>query len=197
MTEVTELMHRDELDDLFERRYRVEDAAWLDVPTDGESALCFSHDSLQPTADLDGGLLLRVTRPDGLMWLGLFASGDWAPGYKTVCTTPDPDWFCVVSDGAAWLVNASDPTARTHTDISGVRTITALTEHGLLLLGSLWHLEAYGAGGERVWRSETLVGDNLAMRTIEGSVLTVEGIDDVGQAQSVRLDIRTGERAQD
>src|SRR5215469_10657677 len=56
------------------------------------------------------GLYLRVASKSGTPWIGFFALGFQSEqGASGVFSCPDPDWFCAVAGGYAYVVNASKP----------------------------------------------------------------------------------------
>src|SRR5438270_3684877 len=56
------------------------------------------------------GAYLRVTPQQGPAWVGFFALGfDSDQVVSTICSTPDPDSFCAVVGGYAYIVSAANP----------------------------------------------------------------------------------------
>lgn len=140
----------------FPHRYALQPAP--ELPGTGMGAAPHWIPSVNRRPEHDG-VWLQVVPEEGRAWTGVFAFGGGFP-YSGIFTTPDPDRFCVVADGAAYLAAARDPADWRELPIFPVTRIHVLETPSLLLLTSFSRILALGAAGE-VWRSEQLGADDL------------------------------------
>src|ERR1041385_5852096 len=99
------------------------------------------------------GWWLKISPPGGLSWIGIFAS-DYAspPAISRVLSFPDPDHFCVVSQGAAYILNANDPNDWSQVVSFPVLEVQVVVDFGLLIFSDFTSLSAYSKDG-LLWES--------------------------------------------
>jgi hypothetical protein len=123
------------------------------------------------------GAYLRVTPQHGPAWVGFFALGfDSDQVVNQVCSTPDPERFCLVVGGYAYLVKASDPADWLRVEQRPVVDLRVLPQHGLLLFAGFTSITAVGSSGI-AWTTERLSWEGLTISEIEGDRLLGHGWD--------------------
>jgi hypothetical protein len=120
------------------------------------------------------GLWLKVKGKSGRAWIGVFAFGyPSPPAFSRVLSSPDPDRVCVISNGAAYVVNADQPDVWEKIPIIPVLDVRLIPEHGLLVFSDFTRLAAYDHTG-LAWQSPRVCWDglkivNVTHETIEGT----------------------------
>jgi len=134
------------------------------------------------------GLWLKITPATGKSWIGVFAFGyNSPPAFSRVVSTLDPNRVCVVSNGAAYIVEADEPAVWEQIPELPVLDVRWLPEHRLLIFSDFTGLAAYGSNG-LVWRSPRLCWDELKILKVTHN--TIEG---TGSYESCfAVDIETG-----
>jgi hypothetical protein len=123
------------------------------------------------------GAYLRVTAQKGPAWVGFFALGfDSDQVVNQVCSTPDPELFCLAVGGYAYLVKASDPTAWQRVEQRPVVDLRVLPQQGLVLFAGFTSITAVGSSGI-VWTTERLTWEGLTITEIDGDKLLGRGWD--------------------
>ena len=147
-------------------------------------------------------LVVEVRPHRGRSWSGAFGE-EWAsPTYATgLYTTPDRDTICVVSSGAGYFVETTEPElAWIPVTCTPIRLVLPFPKLGLLVFGNFTDFTAYRLDPEHAtvmkiaWRSARLGWDDLAVtRTtddrIEGHAWHAPDDRMVGFS----LDVATGE----
>ncbi len=151
----------------FERNYRCE---LLDeLPSPERTRRHFFPDF----AGGQDGLLVLVTPEDVEPWTGMFAFGKLkAPGISRVLSWPDAEKVCVISRGAGYIVNVSDPVSWEPVMAVPIIDARAVPSAGLVVFSNLTELVAYGAAGVR-WRTKRLAWDGL--KIVELTELSIIG----------------------
>ena len=135
------------------------------------------------------GLWLKIRPQTGKSWIGVFAFGY---GITRVLSSLDPHCACVISTGAAYLVNSEQPEICEALRISAVLDARSVAEHQLLLLAHFTSLVAYGRSG-LVWKTPRLCWDELKILKITHDTVEGIGYDAINQGESrFAVDIRTG-----
>jgi len=139
------------------------------------------------------GAYLRVTPQSGPAWAGFFVLGfDSDQVVSEVCSTPDPDSFCAVVGGYAYLVRAADPTHWRRVEQSPVVDLRVLSQHGLLLFAGFTSITAVGSSGI-AWTTERLTWEGLTIVDIEGEKLLGHGWDAIADKEApFEVDLKTG-----
>jgi len=133
------------------------------------------------------GAYLRVTPQNGPAWVGFFALGfDSDQVVNQVCSTPDPERFCLVVGGYAYLVKASGPTEHPVVDLR------VLPQQGLVLFAGFTSITAVGSSGI-AWTTERLTWEGLTITEIEGDRLLGHGWDALADKEApFEVDLKTG-----
>ena len=139
------------------------------------------------------GHWLKVIPASGNSWLGVF-SGDAGLSFSRVLSTPNPDQFCVVVEGAAYLVFAEAPSRWERFDLFPVTGACAIPESGLLILTTFHKLAALGATG-LVWESPRVCWDDLRITQADGERIEGTGYDPTNTPSEMHfsVDTKTGQ----
>lgn len=139
------------------------------------------------------GVYVRVTPQSGFAWVGFFALGfDSVQVVNQVCSTPDPERFCVVVGGYAYLVNVSDPADWWRIEQRPVVDMRVLSHQGLLLFVGFTSITAVGSSGI-AWTTERLTWEGLTINSIAGGKLHGRGWDALADKEvPFEVDLHTG-----
>ncbi len=139
------------------------------------------------------GSYLRVSPERGPAWAGFFALGfDSDQVVTAVCSTPDPESFCAVVGGYAYVVKANDPAAWLRIDQNPVVDLRVLSQHGLLLFAGFTSITAVGSSGI-AWTTERLTWEGLTMTEIKNDILLGHGWDALADKEvAFEVDLKTG-----
>ncbi|HEY1527262.1 MAG TPA: hypothetical protein VGH51_13575 [Candidatus Angelobacter sp.] len=139
------------------------------------------------------GAYLRVTPQSGPTWVGFFALGfDSDQVVSAVCSTPDPDSFCVVVGGYAYVVKAGSPAQWLRVQQSPVVDLRVLSQVGLLLFAGFTSITAVGNSGI-AWTTERLTWEGLTITEIEGDRLLGHGWDALADKEvAFEVSLKTG-----
>ena len=139
------------------------------------------------------GAYLRVIPKGGAAWAGFFAQGfDSDQVISEVCSTPNPDSFCAVVGGYAYLMQAGDPRQWSRIEQKPVVDLRVLSQHGLLLFVGFTLITAVGATGV-LWTTERLTWEGLTIADIKGDTLQGSGWDAIADKEvPFEVDLRTG-----
>jgi hypothetical protein len=139
------------------------------------------------------GAYLRVTPQNGPAWVGFFALGfDSDQVVNQVCSTPDPERFCLVVGGYAYLVKASDPAAWLRVEQRPVVDLRVLPQQQLVLFAGFTSITAFGNSGLG-WTTERLTWEGLTITEINMDKLLGHGWDAVADKEvPFEIDLKTG-----
>lgn len=139
------------------------------------------------------GTYLRVVPKGGVAWVGFFAQGfDSDQVISEVCSAPDPDSFCAVVGGYAYLMKARDPQQWSRIDQRPVVDLRVLSQHGLLLFAGFTSITAVGRTGI-AWTTERLTWEGLTITDIKGDTLYGRGWDALTDKEvPFEVDLKTG-----
>jgi hypothetical protein len=139
------------------------------------------------------GAYVRVTPQSGSAWAGFFALGfDSDQVVSQLCSTPDPERFCVVVGGYAYLVNASDHADWLRIEQRPVVDLRVLSQHGLLLFVGFTSIVAVGSLGI-AWTTERLTWEGLTISAIDGDKLLGHGWEALADKEvPFEVDLKTG-----
>jgi hypothetical protein len=139
------------------------------------------------------GTYVRVTPQSGPAWLGFFALGfDSDQVVSAICSTPDPDSFCVVVSGYAYVVKAGNPAQWLRVQQSPVVDLRVLSQQGLLLFAGFTSITAVGSDGV-AWTTERLTWEGLTITEISGDKLLGSGWDALADKEvQFEVDLKTG-----
>jgi len=139
------------------------------------------------------GVYVRVTPQSGSAWVGFFALGfDSDQVVSQVCSTPDPESFCVVVGGYAYVVKAGSPEQWLRVGQSPVVDLRVLSQQGLLLFAGFTSITAVGSEGI-AWTTERLTWEGLTIIEINGDKLLGHGWDALADREvPFEVDLKTG-----
>lgn len=139
------------------------------------------------------GAYLGVAPQSGPAWAGFFVLGfDSDQVVSAVCSTPDPDSFCAVVGGYAYVVKASDPAQWLRVEQSPVVDLRVLSQQGLLLFAGFTSITAVGSSGI-LWTTERLTWEGLTITEIKGDKLLGRGWDALADKEvPFEVDLKTG-----
>jgi hypothetical protein len=142
-----------------------------------------------------GGLWLRVKTKTGKSWIGVFAFGyNSPPAFSRVVSSPDPDCLCVVSAGAAYIINVEEHDAWERIPIIPVLDVRALPEQKLLVFADFIRLAAY-RNNKFTWRSPRVCWDDLKITNVSEDIIEGTGYDPtnaVTHRMRFVVEVRTG-----
>jgi hypothetical protein len=139
------------------------------------------------------GVYVRVTPKTGAAWTGFFALGfDSDQVVNEVCSCPDPDSFCTVVGGYAYVVKADDPAQWIRIEQRPVVDLRVLSQHGLLIFAGFTTITAVNNAG-LAWTTERLSWEGLSITEIKGDKLLGHGWDAVADKEvPFEVDLKTG-----
>ncbi|HEX9255046.1 MAG TPA: hypothetical protein VF938_05850 [Candidatus Angelobacter sp.] len=139
------------------------------------------------------GAYVRVVPQSGPAWAGFFALGfDSDQVVNQVCSTPDPNSFCVVVGGYAYVVKAGNPAEWLRVEQSPVVDLRVLSQHGLLLFAGFTSITALDSSGI-AWTTERLTWEGLTITEIDGDKLHGHGWDAMADKEvQFEVDLKTG-----
>jgi len=139
------------------------------------------------------GAYVRVTPQSGPAWVGFFALGfDSDQVVSAICSTPDPDSFCVVVGGYAYVVKAGNPAQWLRVEQSPVVDLRALSQQGLLLFAGFTSITALGSSGI-AWTTGRLTWEGLTITATDGGKLYGRGWDALADKEvAFEVDLKTG-----
>jgi hypothetical protein len=139
------------------------------------------------------GVYVRVTPRSGPSWVGFFALGfDSDQVVSALCSTPDPERFCLVVGGYAYVVKAADPAEWLRVEQRPVVDLRALPEQGVLLFAGFTSITAVGSSGI-AWTTERLSWEGLTITEIDGDKLLGHGWDAPADKEvPFEVDLKTG-----
>src|ERR1043165_1939156 len=142
------------------------------------------------------GIYLRVTPESGSAWAGFFALGfESDQVVSEICSTPDPDSFCAVVGGYAYVVRAQPPAEWLRVEQSPFVELRVLTQQGMLLFVGFTSITAIGREGT-LWTTERLTWEGLTVSEIKGDTLLGQGWDAIANKEVLfEVDLKTGKHS--
>jgi hypothetical protein len=139
------------------------------------------------------GAYVRVTPQSGPAWVGFFALGfDSDQVVNQVCSTPDPDSFCVVVGGYAYVVKAAHTTEWLRVEQRPVVDMRVLPQQGLILFVGFTSITAVGSSGI-AWTTDRLSWEGLTITEVSGNKLRGRGWDALADKEAqFEVDLKTG-----
>ena len=139
------------------------------------------------------GAYLRVTPQNGPAWVGFFALGfDSDQVVNQVCSTPDPERFCLAVGGYAYLVKASAPAEWQRIEQRPVVDMRVLPQQQLVLFAGFTSITAFSNSG-LAWTTQRLTWEGLAITEIDGDKLLGHGWDALADKEvPFEVDLKTG-----
>jgi hypothetical protein len=180
-----------DVDLTFPHTYQVQDR--FELPGSGESEIPTIYIPPPRNRAEHAGVWLRIRASNGREWTGVFAYG--LGGVTRIMSSPDPDSVIVVSQGAAYLTRADDPSSvQKLLQIQPITDARAIAEHELIIFASFTGLFAYGSEGMR-WESRHLCTDCLTILSVDGDTISCSGYDPGGSPDTIHfaVNLQTGE----
>jgi hypothetical protein len=139
------------------------------------------------------GTFVRVVPKRGPAWVGFFALGfDSDQVVTQVCSSPDPDSFCTVIGGYAYVVKANDPEQWLRVEQRPVVDLRVVSQQGLLLFAGFTTITAVDQSGI-AWTTERLSWEGLTITDIKGGRLLGHGWDALADKEvPFEVDLKTG-----
>jgi hypothetical protein len=139
------------------------------------------------------GAYVRVVPQRGPAWVGFFALGfDSDQVVSEVCSSPDPNSFCTVVGGYAYVVKADDPAQWFRVEQRPVVDLRVVSQQGLLLFAGFTSITAVGSAGI-AWTTERLSWEGLTITDIKGDRLLGRGWDALADKEVLfEVDLKTG-----
>jgi hypothetical protein len=110
-----------------------------------------------------------------------------------VCSSPDPESFCAVVGGYAYIVKVDSPAQWLRIEQRPVVDLRVLTQQGLLLFAGFTSITAVNASGI-AWTTERLTWEGLTITEISGDTLRGRGWDALGDKEApFEVDLKTGQ----
>ena len=149
-----------------------------------------------PGASTQGGrdgVLIEVRPEHGQSWLGTFSFGQITPkGASGIFTTPDPQRFCVVSNGEGYLVSATTPTSWEPIRATPIIDVRSIPAQGIIVFADHTTLIAYGQTDVK-WKTKRLTWDSLKIIEVTDTFIKGEFWDIRTEATaSFVVDLATG-----
>jgi hypothetical protein len=139
------------------------------------------------------GPLVRVQPRIGNRWLGIFGNGYKGTVVDAAFTTPNPDVFCIVANGAGYWLNTVTR-EKSNVQAFPIRQVEIVGER--MLFCDFTRLACYNSGGI-VWRTNSLLSDDLRIINADAKNDRIEcaGWSAPG-ASEIRISLRltTGEK---
>jgi hypothetical protein len=139
------------------------------------------------------GAYVRVTPKTGTAWTGFFALGfESDQVVSQVCSCPDPDSFCTVVGGYAYIVKANNPAQWTRVEQRPVVDLRVLSQQGLLIFTGFTTITGINSSG-LAWTTERLSWEGLTITEIKGDRLIGQGWDAIADKEvPFEVDLKTG-----
>jgi hypothetical protein len=139
------------------------------------------------------GAYVRVVPRAGTPWTAFFALGfDSSQVVNAICSCPDPDFFCAVVGGYAYVVKATDPAQWFGVEQRPVVDLRALARERLLLFTDFTSISALGHEGLR-WTTGRLSWEGVSITAIADQTLTGLGWDAMSDKEvAFEVDLLTG-----
>jgi hypothetical protein len=179
-----------QLDLTFPHHYEIHEPP--ELPGTGPSPLpVFYFPPLGPRPERDG-YWIYVVPASGKPWLGVFG-GDGGTDFTRVFSTPDPDRFCVIAGGEAFLVRAASPDEWKPIWRCLVTYACPVAECGLIVLATFDGLAALDSSGV-AWENRSFCCDDLLVIHADAERIEGTGYDPMNESTDIHfsLDTKTG-----
>jgi hypothetical protein len=179
-----------QVDLAFPHNYEIQEPP--ELPGSGRSSLplyYFPRLGARPERD---GFWIHVIPANGKPWLGVFG-GDGGTNFTRVFSTPDPDRFCVIAQGEAFLVLAASPDQWKQIWRNLVTYACPVAECGLIVLATFDGLAALDRSGV-AWENRSLCCDDLRVIHADAERIEGTGYDPMNESTDIHfsLDTKTG-----
>lgn len=140
------------------------------------------------------GIFLKVSPTEPVLpWYGIFAFGHGG-NLRGVFSCPDPDMFCVVSDGKVYLVDSSSARAPIEIQFSPLKQVVPVVAANLILFADFLKIWALGRKGIE-WTTERLAWDDVKITGFDQTHVWGEGYDPTNSIQpksTFKVELATG-----
>lgn len=134
------------------------------------------------------GLIVRIHPTKGMEWIGIFAFGLLSRhGVSGLYACPRTSWLCVVSRGAGYLVNTSDPREAEQVGLEPILGVLPVPSQNRLVFHDFTRLAALGETG-LAWETPSLSWDGLKEVRVQGKQISGVGWD-AGRGQWVPFEV--------
>lgn len=142
------------------------------------------------------GAYVRVVPQGKTPWTGFFALGfDADQAISAICSCPDPDSFCAIVGGYAYVVQASNPEQWFRIEQRPVTALRILIEQRQILFAGFHSITALGARGIQ-WTTERLSWEGISLGEIAGDRLQGKGWDAITDKEvPFEVDLKTGKHS--
>ncbi|HVI48131.1 MAG TPA: hypothetical protein VM802_24905 [Chitinophaga sp.] len=127
-----------------------------------------------PGANTQGGrdgIIVEVISSEGKNWIGVFAFGEIsATGISALYSTPDPNKFCVVSNGSGYIVSSNNPKDWQEVKAIPVMDVRSIKNQKIIVFADYTELVAYDEVGIK-WRTGRLTYDSFRITEVTESSL--------------------------
>ncbi|HLW52159.1 MAG TPA: hypothetical protein VKW06_04885 [Candidatus Angelobacter sp.] len=139
------------------------------------------------------GAYVRVDPRGKIPWTGFFALGfDSDNAVNAICSCPDPDSFCAIVGGYAYVVRAPDPEKWFRVEQRPVTALRILAGQKLILFAGFTSITALGSSGIR-WTTERLSWEGISITEISGNRLRGLAWDAISDEEvDFEVDLLTG-----
>jgi hypothetical protein len=146
--------------------------------------------------DRSGAYVRVVPRSDSKSsppWAGFFVLGyESDQVVSQLCSSPDPDSFCIVVAGYGYMVKANNPGQWLRIEQRPVVDMRVLLQQGLLLFVGFTSITAVGSSGI-AWTTERLSWEGLKINNIQDNRLEGAGWDALADKEvPLEVDLATG-----
>ena len=143
-----------------------------------------------------GALFAQVSVEKTPAFLATFGLGFASPTLPHgLWSCPNPDQFCAVAGGYAYIVNAREPETWQQISYRPVTVIHPALPHRLLIFAGFHSLCAWGESGP-AWETKRLSWEGLRITGIDGDTLSGFGWDLMTDVEvPFTVDLRTGQQA--
>lgn len=142
------------------------------------------------------GAYVRVIPQRGPAWRAFFALGfDSNQVVSALASSPDPDSFCVVVGGYAYVVKANDPAQWFRVEERPVVDFRSLPAQHILLFTGFTTMTAVGSAGV-AWTTERLSWEGISIAEINGNKMRGVGWDALADKEvPFEVDLKTGKHS--
>ena len=140
------------------------------------------------------GVLVSITPVDGNEWIGVFGSVQKYPkSLSKILSWPDDNKICVVSSGAAVIVDVNNPLNFELVGVEPIFHAIPIQESGIVVFADFTSLIAYNEKGI-VWKSKRVSWDGLEIISVDQSCINGSYWDIKSESKTpFKVNIATGE----
>ena len=142
------------------------------------------------------GAYVRVAPREGAAWAGFFALGfESSQVVSALASCPDPDSFCIIVGGYAYIVKANDPAAWFRVEQRPVVDFRPLPDQEILLFTGFTTMTAVDRAGV-AWTTGRLSWEGISITEISNDKVRGLGWDAPADNEvPFEVDLRTGKHS--